>query len=254
MRLKLLDLLQQNTLRIFITRVAPLDVDGIYWKIREAFPDEDLTLRTLYNWLKEFVELGICDKIAKNRYRYYYLKGGLNPAFFWKEILEPSLHMMRVDNGMTCSGSFILGKEKRPKNKPELIVGIPFKAAILEAGIDITSMLPEEEVPRDILGQFFNSIDFNIRKELYLRYNIRKTSSGEKFEEISHEKLEELKNQLKGKKLAIIFFLDASEFLTQVLPPKDEEAFKKWWNKILEQKSKEIRRIDRYFRQSPKNC
>jgi hypothetical protein len=159
-----------------------------------------------------------------------------NAPHLLKTVLLPTLKEMKFSNGSVSYGSLLLQIES-------YFYLIGHKAILVEDGLDITSKLDWEDILRDVFDNFSGSL------EVILEKGIRSAEYDGLSEE---EKIDKFKNYFSGKKLAIIYILDGSDFKAckrdemGKLPISDEE--KKWMKIRKKKKQAEINIKDSRFR------
>lgn len=232
-REKLLDVLQTNANAITDGQKTPLNLTQIFDEINNFLNETGtgiaLERRSIHNLLREYSDMGIVDKKKgegeKRRERYYYYKKHSSPSLFWHMTLEPFLHSMKVRNGLISFGTFPFGRIAESESAPKKLVGIRMKAALIGNGIDIVSKLPWEDHARDIMEPLIQDVEENLKKEFRFHYGINGSDN------IHSATAKLLAKKLKGKKLAFIYVLDGSEFITYEFPPADDKMRKEWLDK-----------------------
>lgn len=160
--------------------------------------DKKVTRRWVSNLRAKYSALGILGKKKIGRDAFYYMEGSFPPALFWEEILKPFIDEVKTKKGSVSWGSLLI-----EDGNYYLVFGS--RAAILEDGIDITSQLPWEESPRDVLGDILTLMKDIIAQEIKKRLE-------SKVGVPLVEQIGFIKEEFAGKKLAIIFTLDGSSF------------------------------------------
>lgn len=207
-REKLLEILLENS-EAMRNNKTPLNVEEMLEEINRSLVVADIpkvSRRAIQSVLSQYLQMGVAERHSRNRNRYYSFKKD-SVAFFWKEGLKRFLDSIDAKNGSIGFGFLPLGDTKE---KPSRMVGIGWRAAIIEDGIDITSNLPWEDEMKDIIGEVLRTILIIFQRELKYHLGI----SGN----ISNVTLKWLRRRLKNKKLAFVFVVDGSKIRTVGYP------------------------------------
>jgi hypothetical protein len=195
--------------------------DAIRSQARDTRPEPGITRRTLEAWLKALRILGVADKVTDKKKRYYYYKTSSDPHFFLKKILEPELHEMKMDDGSFEFTGVPFAEAEETKG----VHIIDATAALFGTQTKFFTRLPKVRKleKTDLLERLANGIEWELRDQFKKVYRFQKgVKPGKQMIEISNEKLEKVKDKLKGMKLVFVYVLDGSKIWTEEIPARPE--------------------------------